>query len=135
MQRPGQRPYNIRLALEQAGKTLTGQVVYPTGTAAIEEGVVNGTRLSFFTRHTPAVRDRAREDQLHGTSTWPGSGPDNYCARRRRSKGNGPEIRIAELFGDDRFGNFLSLRRELFLAQVANARVPAEERVVVALSA
>jgi len=53
MQRPGQRPYNIRLALEQAGKTLTGQVVYPTGTAAIEEGVVNGTRLSFFTRHTP----------------------------------------------------------------------------------
>ncbi|MBC7928233.1 MAG: toll/interleukin-1 receptor domain-containing protein [Bryobacteraceae bacterium] len=54
MQRPGQRPYNIRLNLITAGRTITGNVEYPTGTGAIEEGRWNSDgSLSFYTRHTP----------------------------------------------------------------------------------
>jgi hypothetical protein len=53
MQRPGQRAYTIRLTFHTAGQTLTGGVEYPTGSARIEGGTYDGSRLAFFTRHIP----------------------------------------------------------------------------------
>lgn len=53
MERPGQRPYNIRLQFQQSGRALMGRVEYPTGSAAIEEGTVDGRKLAFITRHIP----------------------------------------------------------------------------------
>jgi hypothetical protein len=53
MERPGLRPYNIRLRFEISGRTLTGQVEYPTGSGAIDGGMVGDGRLSFFTKHVP----------------------------------------------------------------------------------
>jgi hypothetical protein len=53
MQRPRQPAYNIRLRFHAQGRTLTGAVSYPTGSATIEGGTINRRRLGFFTRHTP----------------------------------------------------------------------------------
>jgi TIR domain len=53
MQRPGQRPYSIRLQLQVAGRTLTGQVMYPTGSGRIEGGTFQKGQLAFYTKHIP----------------------------------------------------------------------------------
>lgn len=53
MQRPGLRPYNIRLTLVVDRKSLEGQVEYPTGTAAIQGGAISDGRIAFFTKHIP----------------------------------------------------------------------------------
>ena len=53
MQRAGQRPFNLRLQFEQSGRSLMGQVQYPTGSGAIEDGTVEKGRLTFITRHVP----------------------------------------------------------------------------------
>lgn len=53
MQRPGHPPWNIRLTFRVSGKTLTGQVVYPTGSAAIAGGTVDHGNLTFYTKHVP----------------------------------------------------------------------------------
>lgn len=53
MERPGQKPYNIRLRFEVSGRTLTGQVEYPTGSGAIQGGTFEHGRLAFFTEHVP----------------------------------------------------------------------------------
>jgi hypothetical protein len=79
MQRPGQRPYNVRLRLETSGRTLTGQVNYPTGSATIEGGTYERRRLTFYTRHVPqfgteavtikfAGEQRGREVELMATT-------------------------------------------------------------------
>jgi hypothetical protein len=79
MQRPGQRAYNIQLRFETAGRTLTGQVQYPTGSGAIEGGTVDGNRLAFYTRHIPqferepaqilfSAEVRGREIELRATT-------------------------------------------------------------------
>jgi hypothetical protein len=53
MQRPGARPYTIRVEFVTSGSALTGRVQYPTGDAAIEEGRFEDGRLRFLTRHIP----------------------------------------------------------------------------------
>ena len=53
MQKPGQRPYRIRLTFNHTGERLSGLVQYPTGDAAIQDGLLSGSRLSFFTSHVP----------------------------------------------------------------------------------
>jgi hypothetical protein len=53
MQKPGQRPYRIRLTLNHAGERISGLVEYPTGDGAIQDGLLSGSRLSFSTSHVP----------------------------------------------------------------------------------
>lgn len=53
MQKPGQRPYRIRLTLVHTGERISGLVQYPTGDGPIHDGVLSGTQLSFSTSHVP----------------------------------------------------------------------------------
>jgi hypothetical protein len=50
---PGGATYPITLELRVAGDRLLGAVTYPTGSGQIEEGRVEGTRVTFETRHVP----------------------------------------------------------------------------------
>jgi hypothetical protein len=91
MERAGQRPYNIRLQFVQSGHTLTGQVEYPTGSGAIEDGTIDGGKLTFSTRHVPQFESqparisftgeiRGREVDL--TSVTPDGGIAKGIARK-----------------------------------------------------
>jgi hypothetical protein len=53
MQKPGQRPYRIRLTLVHTGERISGLVQYPTGDGPIHDGLMSGGRLSFSTSHVP----------------------------------------------------------------------------------
>jgi hypothetical protein len=53
MQKPGQRPYRIRLTLNHTGERISGLVQYPTGDGPIQDGLLSGSRLSFSTSHVP----------------------------------------------------------------------------------
>jgi hypothetical protein len=53
MQKPGQRPFRVKLELSGMGGQLIGSAAYPTGTAAIQAGKFENGSLSFFTVHTP----------------------------------------------------------------------------------
>ena len=53
MQKPGQRPYRIRLTLIHTGERISGMVQYPTGDGPIHDGLLSGSRLSFSTSHVP----------------------------------------------------------------------------------
>jgi hypothetical protein len=53
MQKPGQRPYRIRLELQVAGDTVAGVVEYPTGDGTIHDAQLRGRRLTFATTHVP----------------------------------------------------------------------------------
>lgn len=66
MQRPGQRPYSIRLHFELVGRTLTGQVEYPTGSGAIQDGSFAQGTLTFFTRHIPQFENEAVQIVFRG---------------------------------------------------------------------
>lgn len=66
MRRDGQPGYRIRLQLEVAGDRLLGSVVYPTGDGVIEEGRIDGRRLSFRTRHVPQFANEPATIRLEG---------------------------------------------------------------------
>jgi hypothetical protein len=66
MQKPGQRPFNIRLRFEQAGNILAGQVDYPTGSGAIEEGKIHGRGIEFVTRHVPQFETEPAKTMFRG---------------------------------------------------------------------
>jgi hypothetical protein len=53
MQRPDQPPFRVRLDLVGSAGKLTGNVAYPTGEGAIQEGTLRSGRLAFFTVHVP----------------------------------------------------------------------------------
>ena len=53
MQKPGQRPYRIRLTFIHTGERISGMVQYPTGDGPIHDGQLNGRQLSFSTSHVP----------------------------------------------------------------------------------
>ena len=53
MQKPGQRPYRIRLTLNRSGERINGMVEYPTGDGPIHDGQLKGSELSFSTTHVP----------------------------------------------------------------------------------
>jgi hypothetical protein len=67
MQSPGGRPYNVRLELQSSDGTLTGQVRYPTGDAAIQDGKLAAKKLTFFTRHTPQFESEPATIRFRGT--------------------------------------------------------------------
>jgi len=53
MQKPGQRPFRIRLRFDRLGNSLSGMVQYPTGDGAMHDVVLTGRTLTFYTSHTP----------------------------------------------------------------------------------
>jgi hypothetical protein len=53
---------NLRI---QAGQVL-GEVSYPTGTGSIEEGVIQGNRISFVTRHLPQFAEQPATTRFAG---------------------------------------------------------------------
>ncbi len=53
MQKPGQRPYRIRLEFHGSAADYTGTVHYPTGDGIVRDLVLNGTALTFITEHLP----------------------------------------------------------------------------------
>jgi hypothetical protein len=53
VQKPGQRPYRVRLTLTREGDQITGRVEYPTGDAPILDGLFADGHLTFRTEHTP----------------------------------------------------------------------------------
>jgi hypothetical protein len=91
MQRAGQRPYNVRLQFEQSGRFLTGQVEYPTGSGAIEDGTFENGRLRFVTRHVPqfetqpakiVFRGQVRGREVDLLATLPDGGMWKGTARK-----------------------------------------------------
>ena len=53
MQKPGQRPFRIRLHFQSLGDHLTGTVQYPTGDGAMRDVAINGRTITFSTTHVP----------------------------------------------------------------------------------
>jgi hypothetical protein len=53
MEKPGQKPYSILLNFASNEDRVVGTVEYPTGSAAVQEGKIRGTHISFFTSHVP----------------------------------------------------------------------------------
>jgi TIR domain len=53
MQKPGQRPFRIRLNFQSLDDSLAGTVQYPTGDGAMRDVTLNGRTLTFYTTHVP----------------------------------------------------------------------------------
>ena len=53
MQKPGQRPFRIRLRFQRVGESLGGMVQYPTGDGPMHDVVLKGRTLTFSTTHVP----------------------------------------------------------------------------------
>ncbi len=53
MQKPGQRPFRIRLTFQRVGESLGGMARYPTGDAPMHDVALKGRTLTFYTTHTP----------------------------------------------------------------------------------
>ena len=53
MQKPGQRPYRIRLHFVVLGEQISGSVQYPTGDAPVLGAELKGSSLQFRTEHVP----------------------------------------------------------------------------------
>jgi hypothetical protein len=91
MQRPGQRPYSIRIRFETSGRTLTGQVDYPTGSGAIQGGTLDDDRVAFFTKHVPQFESepativfsgQIRGTEIDLTATTPDGNETKGVARK-----------------------------------------------------
>jgi hypothetical protein len=55
MRKTGQTAYRVRLEFAPStGTSVIGSVSYPTGDGAIRDGVLNGTRITFSTKHVPS---------------------------------------------------------------------------------
>lgn len=72
IQKPGQRPFRVRLDLAAAGERLTGSVAYPTGEGAIRDGVLKSGTLAFYTVHMPQFA--TSEATVRWTGVVEGSG-------------------------------------------------------------
>jgi hypothetical protein len=59
MQKPNQRPFQVRLDLAASAGRLTGSVAYPTGDGTIQAGTIEEGRLTFFTTHIPQFATEA----------------------------------------------------------------------------
>jgi hypothetical protein len=67
MQKPGRRPFRVRLELMSAEGELTGSVHYPTGDGTIQNGKLVESRLTFFTTHTPQFGSEPVTIRWNGT--------------------------------------------------------------------
>jgi hypothetical protein len=66
MQRPGGRPYTVRLEFHTERRTLTGKVEYPTGSAEIQGGTFQNNRFAFHTEHVPQFEERSAKLLVSG---------------------------------------------------------------------
>lgn len=91
MQRPGARPYTIRLRFRKAGRTLSGEVAYPAGGGAIQRGSFADGKLAFSTTHVPqfetepatiAFTGELRGREIVLTATMPDGGVATGIARK-----------------------------------------------------
>jgi hypothetical protein len=53
MQKPGQRPFRIRLSFQRVGDSIGGLVRYPTGEGPMHDVILKGRTLTFYTTHVP----------------------------------------------------------------------------------
>src|SRR5688572_7612079 len=72
MQKPGQRPYRIRLTLNRSGERINGMVEYPTGDGPIHDGQLEGSQLSFSTTHVPQFASSPATIRYEGNVTGDG---------------------------------------------------------------
>ena len=72
MQKPGQRPYRIRLTLNRSGERINGMVEYPTGDGPIHDGQLEGSQLSFSTTHLPQFASSPATIRYEGNVTGDG---------------------------------------------------------------
>ena len=72
MQKPGQRPYRIRLTLIRSGERINGRVEYPTGDGPIHDGQLKGSQLSFATTHVPQFASSPATIRYEGEVTGDG---------------------------------------------------------------
>jgi hypothetical protein len=72
MQKPGQRPYRIRLTLIRSGERINGMVEYPTGDGPIHDGQLSGNTLSFATTHVPQFASSPATIRYEGEVTGDG---------------------------------------------------------------
>jgi hypothetical protein len=66
MRAPQRAPLQIRLTLKVSQNRLTGTVKYPSAQARIQDGQVNGERISFSTRHLRPLADEPVTFQFEG---------------------------------------------------------------------
>ena len=59
LQKPNQRPFQVRLELAASNGGLAGSVAYPTGDGTIQGGTLRSNQLAFFTTHTPQFATEA----------------------------------------------------------------------------
>jgi hypothetical protein len=90
MQKPGQRPFRIRLTFQRAGESIGGMVRYPTGDGPMHDVVLKGRTLTFYTTHVPqfestpaVVRFQAEvaDDRIQLMSTDAGGVATGVAAR------------------------------------------------------
>ena len=97
MQKPGRRPYRIRLDFIRSGERISGTVRYPTGDGTIHDGSLNGSQLSFSTTHLPQFASSPATIRYEGEVTEDGirltssdeAGVATGVATRPRIEGRG----------------------------------------------
>ena len=77
LQKPGQRPFTIRMTLARNGAQVIGSISYPTGDASIADGHYVDGQLTFQTSHVPQfesepatirVQGRVENDEIRMTT-------------------------------------------------------------------
>jgi len=90
MQKPGQRPFRIRLTFQRVGESIGGMVSYPTGDGPMHDVALKGRTLTFYTTHvpqfasTPAVvrfQAEVKDDHIQLMSTDDGGVATGVAAR------------------------------------------------------
>lgn len=90
MQKPGQRPFRIRLTFQRVGESIGGMARYPTGDAPMHDVALKGRTLTFYTTHTPqfasapaVIRFQAevKDDHIQLMSTDDGGVATGVAAR------------------------------------------------------
>jgi hypothetical protein len=66
LQKPGQRPYRIRMRLARSGAEVIGSISYPTGDAAIIDGHYVDGQLTFQTSHVPQFESEPATIRVQG---------------------------------------------------------------------
>ncbi|NOT25826.1 MAG: TIR domain-containing protein [Acidobacteria bacterium] len=66
LQKPGRRPFRIRMTLARSGAQVIGSVTYPTGDAAIVDGQYADGQLTFQTSHVPQFANEPATIRVQG---------------------------------------------------------------------
>jgi hypothetical protein len=69
MQKPGQRPFRIRLSFQRIGDSIGGMVQYPTGDGPMHDVTLKGRTLTFYTSHVPQFESSPATVRFQGEVT------------------------------------------------------------------